>query len=187
VTVGRDQPTLQGRSSPIGDFDRLRSRRGKSITRSEGNIITRMTQEGALSAPERIIGEVIDCLETGGLEAVVLREIARAARVSLRDVYQHFGSRDELIVAAVGQWMDTNVYKPMAERAADASLFDALMRQFRHVFEPWEQNPRLLDAFVYARSTRSGDRLLRQGEEAAGPTFAPLIEDLIPATPTTSC
>ena len=137
-----------------------------------------MTQEGAPSAQERIIGEVLARLESGGPDAVVLREVARGARVSLRDVYQHFGSRDELIVTAVAEWMDTNVYRPMAEPADNTSLYDALLRQFRHVFEPWEQNPRLLDAFVYGRSTAMGARLLTQGEAAAGPTFAPIVEGL---------
>ncbi len=139
------------------------------------------TEQGPTTAPrERILGEVLRRLETGGPDAVVLREVARGARVSLRDVYRHFGSRDELIVAAMAEWMDANVYRPLAEPASEPSLFDALMRQFRHIFEPWEQNPRMLESFVYARSTATGGELLRQGEEAAAPTFAPIIADLEP-------
>jgi AcrR family transcriptional regulator len=125
-----------------------------------------------------VLDEVIRQLECGGPDAVVLREVARGARVSLRDVYRHFGSRDELIVAAVAEWMDANVYRPLAEPVDNATLFDALMRQFRHIFEPWEQNPRMLESFVYARSTPTGDQLLRQGVDAAGPTFLPIIADL---------
>ena len=102
-----------------------------------------------------ILAEVVTLLESGGPDAVVLREVARLARVSLRDVYSQFRLRDELIVEAVGQWMDTNVYRPLAEPGVDASLFDALIRQFRHIFEPWEQNPRMLESFVYARSAPS--------------------------------
>ena len=138
-----------------------------------------MKQDPPPSAQERILAEVVTLLESGGPDAVVLREVARRARVSLRDVYSQFGSRDELIVAAVGQWMDTNVYRPLAEPGVDASLFDALIRQFRHIFEPWEQNPRMLESFVYARSAPSGDRLLRQGVEAAEPISA--LQGLEPA------
>jgi TetR/AcrR family transcriptional regulator, cholesterol catabolism regulator len=140
-----------------------------------------MTQEPPRPAPQRILAEVIAFLESGGPEAVVLREVARNARVSLREVYKHFGSRDELIIAAVAQWMDSHVYQPLAEPVADGSLFDALMGQFRHIFEPWEENPRMLESFVYARSKPSGDRLFTQGEDAATPVMLAVFEGLDPA------
>jgi AcrR family transcriptional regulator len=137
-------------------------------------------QAPATPPRERILCEVLRRLETGGPNAVVLREVARGARVSLRDVYRHFGSRDELVVAAMAEWMDANVYRPLAEPVAEVALFDAMMRQFRHIFEPWERNPRMLESFVYARSTATGGELFRQGEEAAAPTFLPIIAPLEP-------
>jgi AcrR family transcriptional regulator len=137
-------------------------------------------EQAPIPAPERILAEVLRRLETGGPDAVVLREVARGARVSLRDVYRYFGSRDELIVAAMARWMDENVYQPLAEPVTDTTLFDALMRQFRHIFEPWEQNPRMLESFVYARSTPTGGQLFQQGEEAATPTFVAITKDLDP-------
>jgi TetR/AcrR family transcriptional regulator, cholesterol catabolism regulator len=140
-----------------------------------------MTQEPPAPAPQRILAEVISLLESGGPNAVVLRDVARRARVSLREVYKHFGSGDELIVAAVAQWMDSHVYQPLAEPVSDGSLFDALIGQFRHIFEPWEENPRMLESFVYARSIPSGDRLLTQGEAAATPVMLAVFQDLDPA------
>ena len=88
-----------------------------------------MTQADPPPATERILIEVVRLLESGGPEAVVLSEVARRARVSLRDVYKHFGSRDELVVAAVAQWMEAHVYRPLAAPVADAPLFDTLLGQ----------------------------------------------------------
>ena len=148
-----------------------------------GNTIPEMPQLRANEAPEGTIGErtiteVISILETGGPNALVLAEVARRARVSLRDVYRLFGSRDDLMVTAVGEWMDTNAYKGLSGPVPDELLLDALMRQFRRIFEPWEQNPRMLESYVYATSTANGERLLEQGFDAGGPAFAPLLADL---------
>ena len=137
-------------------------------------------KQAAAPAPDRILTEVTRLLESGGPDAVVLSEVARRARVSLRDVYKHFGSRDDLIVTAVARWMESHVYRPLAQPLPDAPLFDTLLRQFRYIFEPWEQNPRMLESFVYARSTPHGEQLLHQGEAAAGSASIPVFEHLDP-------
>jgi AcrR family transcriptional regulator len=140
-----------------------------------------MRQGSGPSVAERVLPVVIGMLEVGGPDAVLVREVARQARVSLREIYNQFGSRDELIVAAVEQWMDERVYQPLLEPAADAPLFDTLVLHFRRIFEPWEQQPRMLEAFVYARSTPCGERLSEQGHKAAEPVAFALLSDVDPA------
>lgn len=49
-------------------------------------------------------------LDTGGYEAVQLREVARRARVSMATIYKRYRTRDELIVAALeGGWTPTGM------------------------------------------------------------------------------
>ena len=59
---------------------------------------------------DRILGIVVDLLETEGYDAVQLREVARRARTSLATIYKRYGTRDELILAALISWMEENRY-----------------------------------------------------------------------------
>jgi len=133
------------------------------------------------SVADRVRPVVTVMLESGGPDAVLVREVARHARVSLREIYNQFGSRDELIVTAVEQWMDDHVYQPLAEPTPAATLYDTLVEYFRRIFQPWEQTPHMLEAFVYARSTSAGNRrLLDQGFKAAEPVMRAIFEHVDP-------
>jgi AcrR family transcriptional regulator len=140
-----------------------------------------VTAQGRISVAERVLPVVTAMLEAGGPDAVLVREVARQARVSLREIYNQFGSRDELIEASVEQWMDAHVYVPLAEPTPDPTLYDTLVEHFRRIFEPWEESPHMLEAFVYARSTAGGSRLLEQGYKAAEPVITELFHDVDPA------
>ena len=54
---------------------------------------------------DAIVAVVQELLETGGYDAVQLREVARRARVSLATIYRLFPTRDELIVISLERWM----------------------------------------------------------------------------------
>jgi TetR/AcrR family transcriptional regulator, cholesterol catabolism regulator len=116
-----------------------------------------------------ILDVVLDLLESGGHEAVRLREVAKRARLSLAKIYKLFPTRQELIVSALERWMDANVYSSLAMPGPDEPLGDVLMRVFRSMFEPWEQAPRLLQAYHLAESGPGGQRLSRQGMTAVEP------------------
>src|SRR6266566_4392225 len=75
-----------------------------------------------------IVRAVIGMLESGGYDAVQLREVARRAHVSLATIYKLFPTRDELIVTAIAQWMAQNCYGELALPAPDETLHDGLMR-----------------------------------------------------------
>jgi AcrR family transcriptional regulator len=120
-------------------------------------------------------------LESGGYDAVQLREVARRARVSLATIYRLFPTRAELIVTAIEQWMSTNCYAELAPPHAGESLYDGLMRGLRYVFEPWERNPRMLEAYHRARLDPEGKRLDRQGMRAIMPNAVALLENAEPA------
>src|SRR5262245_49333043 len=99
--------------------------------------MTQHTDTWAPSVADRILGETIALLEGGGPDAVAVREVARRAKVSLRDIYKLFGSRDELLVAAVAAWMQEHVYGTLDVVGVDLPLFDGLVEQFRSIFGPW--------------------------------------------------
>jgi TetR/AcrR family transcriptional regulator, cholesterol catabolism regulator len=134
-----------------------------------------------MSTPEKILAVVVSMIESNGTDSVQLVEVAKRARVSLSTVYKHFTSRDELIVAAIESWMDANVYRSLPENSSSDPLFDALMRYFRHIFEPWEENPNMAEAFMRARLSPSGGRLLLQGSAATEASMKKVMKGVDPA------
>jgi AcrR family transcriptional regulator len=119
-----------------------------------------------------IIEIVVDLLDTEGYEAVQLREVARRARVSLATIYKRYRTRDELIVAALEWWMDTNRYAGLASPTgftSDSSAYSQLMDLFKTIFQPWEQHPLMLRSYFRARSGPGGQRLIQRGLDAVLP------------------
>ena len=124
-----------------------------------------------LGSKERILAVVVEILETDGYDAVQLREVARRARMSLATIYKHYGTRDELILAALDTWMLTNRYAGITPHGREPGepLYPALMRIYRSIFEPWERHPAMLTAYVRARSAPGGDTLARRGFDVVVP------------------
>ena len=120
---------------------------------------------------DRLLGAVVEILETEGYEAVQLRGVARRARTSLATIYKRFATREELILAALEAWMKANRYSGVAvhPRDTDASLYSALMELFRSIFEPWERHPAMLVAYFRARSSVDGQELFRFGLDIVAP------------------
>ncbi|APE35629.1 TetR family transcriptional regulator [Nocardia mangyaensis] len=124
----------------------------------------------------RIIDVVVELLMSDGYDDLQLKEVARRAQVSLATVYKKFATRDEMIVAAVTRWMAINSYAELEPPAPGESLRDGLVRVIRHVFEPWERNPRMLEAYHRARRGVGGRQLDAQGVSAVLPVAAVLFE-----------
>jgi hypothetical protein len=83
--------------------------------------------------------------------------------------------------AAVERWMAANSYADLAPPLVDETLYDGLIRVFRHVFEPWERNPRMLQAFHRARTTGAGrTRLDLQGMAAVEPVARAVLDGADP-------
>ncbi len=124
---------------------------------------------------DTIVRAVLELLEDGGYDAVHLREVARRAQVSLATIYKLFATRDELIVVAVERWMAVNGCAELAPAAPGESLYDGLMRILRHVFEPWERSPRMLEVYHRAQAGPGGERLRRQAMQAIEPTALTML------------
>ena len=129
---------------------------------------------------ETVIRVVLDLLESDGCEGVQVRTVAKRARVSLTTLYKLFPTRDDLIVDALTHWMDENGYAQLDAPPPDATLYDALTWLHRQIFEPWERNPRMLEAYQRARIGPGGERLDMQGMAAVGAVVGPFFERLDP-------
>jgi TetR/AcrR family transcriptional regulator, cholesterol catabolism regulator len=132
-------------------------------------MVTVVIEGAGQNQVDPIIEIVIDLLDTEGYEAVQLREVARRARVSLATIYKRYATRDELIVAALEWWMETNRYAGLAAPGTGSSLYSNLMAIFRTIFEPWEQHPLMLRSYFRARSGPGGKRLIQRGLDAVLP------------------
>jgi TetR/AcrR family transcriptional regulator, cholesterol catabolism regulator len=127
---------------------------------------------------DRILEIVIELLETEGYDAVQLREVARRARTSLATIYKRYGTRDELILAALDCWMEENRYSGLTKpHDADESIYIGLMRVLRTIFEPWEHHPAMLKAYFRARTAPGGQKLVRRGFDAVVPAAMEVLAD----------
>jgi AcrR family transcriptional regulator len=132
-------------------------------------------------ADDRILEIVVEILEAEGYDAVQLREVARRARTSLATIYKHHANRDDLILAALQKWMDENRYSGLprvSEGPAGESLYVAMMRLLRALFEPWERHPAMLTAFYRARSSPNGHILFRSGLSIVLPAGLEVLADV---------
>ncbi|OBF53653.1 TetR family transcriptional regulator [Mycobacterium sp. 852002-50816_SCH5313054-b] len=141
-------------------------------------MVTVVAEGGSGDAPDPIIEIVVELLDTQGYEAVQLREVARRARMSLATIYKRYATRDELIVAALEWWMDTNRYANLPSPAGGVSgesLYADLMQVLRTIFKPWERHPMMLRSYFRARSGPGGDRLIQRGVDAVVPVAKSIL------------
>jgi TetR/AcrR family transcriptional regulator, cholesterol catabolism regulator len=143
-------------------------------------VTTAAVETGDDTGPQRdrILDIVVELLETEGYDAVQLREVARRARTSLATIYKRYGTRDELILAALDSWMEENRYAGLTKpHDPDESLYVGLMRVLRTIFEPWEAHPAMLKAYFHARTAPGGKRLIRRGFDAVVPAVMEVLAD----------
>lgn len=131
---------------------------------------------------DRVLDVVGDILATDGYDAVQLREVARRARTSLATIYKRYATRDELILAALEQWMEENRYAGLTAQTpgADESLYAGLMRVLRTIFEPWERHPGMLEAYFRVRTAPGGQKLVRRGFDVVVPAAMAVLADVDP-------
>jgi AcrR family transcriptional regulator len=134
-----------------------------------------MTTATDVELSTSILDAVLELLERDGYDAVVLREVARRARVSLSTIYKLFptganelGTREELIVCAVERWIG-DAYSAVPLPSPDVPLYDRLMTLIRYIIAPWEQSPRMLEALDRARGGPAEWRLTPRIAEAVEP------------------
>lgn len=104
----------------------------------------------------RILDAVVELTEASGYDGWSLAGLAKHARLSLRDVYKEFPGESDmrraLIAAALRRWLAEHTHRDL-QVPSELPLADALTWMFRRLFEPWEDHPRLLEAYqIFART-----------------------------------
>lgn len=122
----------------------------------------------------------MNILEHDGYDAVQLREVASRARTSLATIYKHYANRDELILAALQNWMEDNRYSALSLQTPNPgdSLYAGMMRVLRTIFEPWEQHPGMLTAYFRARGAPGGQELVSRGFGIVAPAVFEILGDV---------
>jgi AcrR family transcriptional regulator len=116
-----------------------------------------------------ILDVVTAILTESGYDGLQLRAVARRAHVSLSTIYDHFRSRDELILAALERWATENVYQQLPPVRLEDPLCDRLVQFFRALLAPWIRNPNMLAVRARAALLPTSKALWLQGLEAARP------------------
>ena len=130
---------------------------------------------------DAIVRVVLEILESEGYDAVQPRVVAKRARVSLTTIYKCAPTREDLIVTALVRWMQANCYSGMADPPTHASLYEGMMWVYRQLFEPWERNPRMLEAYHRAMTGPGSERLDVQGMAAVGPVASAFLAKVDPS------
>jgi AcrR family transcriptional regulator len=98
----------------------------------------------------RVLQAVLDLAHEGGYDAIQLRAISDRTGISSDTVYRYFGSRDQLVSAAVRQWSEREFVEPAGSWLDGETPAEQVLAFNRHVWEVWERNPRMLETFVRA-------------------------------------
>ena len=98
----------------------------------------------------RLLAAVLDLAREGGYDAIQLRPVSERTAISTDTIYRYFGSRDQLISAAMRQWMDREFVEPARTWLEGETPAERLLSFNRHVWEVWERNPNMLETFVRA-------------------------------------
>ena len=143
-------------------------------------MISSDSSKDSLGPDRRILGIVVNILENEGYDAVQLREVASRARTSLATIYERYANRDELILAALQNWMEDNRYSALALQIPEPSdsLYMGMMRVLRTIFEPWEQHPGMLTAYFRARGAPGGQELVGRGFGIVAPAVFEILGDV---------
>jgi AcrR family transcriptional regulator len=123
---------------------------------------TTLREQHAELTRELILRALAELLQNERAGEFSMADVARKAGVSLRTVYRHFPTREELLAAAT-DWIDARIF---GDVPFDETV-DDLPKLFRYACEQWEQYPTLARAMARsqagqsARSDRRGERLAR--------------------------
>jgi len=121
----------------------------------------------------RILAAVIDVAGESGYDAIQLRLISDRTGISTDTIYRYYGSRDELIAAALAQWVEREFVEPAASWLQGATPAEQVLSFNRHVWEVWERHPTMLETFVRAA--------MAEGEVEGG-IARHSVETLVPLT-----
>jgi len=110
---------------------------------------TSLRQRHADLTRELILRTVAELLEEGTASDLAVPEVARRSGVSLRTVYRHFPTREELLAAA-GEWIGVNIL-----RATIPEVIAEVPQRYAENAALWDEHPNLVQAMALTRGGNS--------------------------------
>jgi AcrR family transcriptional regulator len=113
----------------------------------------------------RVVQAAVELASEGGYEVVQMRDVATRAGVALGTIYRYFESKDQLLGAALVDWVEELerrlAQRPPAGNDATERVVDVLRRASRAT----ERNQRLTSALITALVGGGSDGIGRYQEE----------------------
>ena len=97
---------------------------------------------------ELILKSAVDLLEQGGATELTIPDVAKASGVSVRTIYRHFATRDELLAGA-SEWIGNNLFR-LAETGLPETLEDVVGTLAINV-PTWDERPELVRVMTLTR------------------------------------
>jgi TetR/AcrR family transcriptional regulator, cholesterol catabolism regulator len=105
---------------------------------------------------EQLVQAVLDLAREGGYDAIQLRSISERTGISTDTIYRYYGSRDQLISAAVEHWSEIEFLTPAATWLTGDTPAEQLLEFTRNVWAVWERHPAMLETYVRAALAEGG-------------------------------
>ena len=106
---------------------------------------------------QRVIDAAVELAAAGGYEAVQMRDVAERADVALGTLYRYFPSKDQLLVAALGERAGLLEQRLKQRPPAGESPADRVIDVLRRASRALEREPRVTAAMVTALSSPDPD------------------------------
>lgn len=106
---------------------------------------------------QRVLEAAMRLAREGGYDAVQMRDVAARADVALGTLYRYFPSKNQLLVAALGEWARELQQRIAARPARGGSPADRVVEVLGRAVKALEREPRLTQAFLTALTSLSND------------------------------
>jgi AcrR family transcriptional regulator len=106
---------------------------------------------------KRVIDAAVELAADGGYEAVQMRDVADRAEVALGTLYRYFPSKDQLLVAALGERATMLEQRLKQRPPVGVSAADRVIEVLQRASRALEREPRVTAAMVTALSSPDPD------------------------------
>ncbi|MCA1833383.1 MAG: TetR family transcriptional regulator [Actinomycetota bacterium] len=105
----------------------------------------------------RVIKAAMVLAAEGGYDAVQMRDVAARARVALGTLYRYFPSKDQLLVAALGEWTGELQQRLVTRPPRGSTPVERVTDVLRRATRALEREPQLTAALVTALSSLTSE------------------------------
>ena len=129
-----------------------------------------------------MLDAVLELAQQGGYDAIQLRPVSELSEVGLDTIYRYFKSRDQLISAAVSDWLQREYFQPAPDWPQGDTAAERLLALYQRSWQVWERNPKMLETYVRA-ALAEGDKetgLAMQSIRAIVPISVAILDDVEP-------